>query len=222
MTEIPDHLLQRSRERRAALGLDGGDGGGSAAPAAAATPAAASAAESAPAKPAAAAPAPVAEDTKLAEERARRRADDERRREALRRNRIPVWAAPALLALPVWGMLYAGSFGERAHEEEALTGPALGAQVYAANCASCHGDAGEGGAGPALADGEAVLTFPEEADHVTWVEEGSITKARGTPYGDPNRAGGQRTVQAAGMPGFAGTLSPEEIEAVVAHEREAL
>jgi len=41
---------------------------------------------------------------------------------------------------------------------EGLTGdPAAGANVYAANCASCHGVNGEGGTGPALA-GEAEET----------------------------------------------------------------
>jgi hypothetical protein len=38
MTEIPEHLLKRSQERRKALGLGGGDDGGDAAPAEDATP----------------------------------------------------------------------------------------------------------------------------------------------------------------------------------------
>jgi len=38
MTEIPEHLLKRSQERRKALGLSGGDEGGDAAPAEDATP----------------------------------------------------------------------------------------------------------------------------------------------------------------------------------------
>jgi mono/diheme cytochrome c family protein len=76
--------------------------------------------------------------------------------------------------------------------------------------------------GPALAGGQAKLTFPNEPDHVTWVKEGSQSKAKGTPYGDPNRQGGQHVVKAQGMPPFAGTLTDQQIEAVVTYEREKL
>lgn len=220
MTEVPDHLLARSKARRAALGLGGddGDGGGAVVPAAAsAAPAEATAA----AKPAAAA-GPPPEDKKLEAERAARAADVARRKEALKRNRIPIWATPVLFSIPVWGFLYAGTFGERAHHDEL---PPTPAELYAANCASCHGANGEGGAGPKLADGEVLLTFPDteegEAAHIEWVENGSQTR-RGEPYGDPNRPGGQRVAASGGMPAFAGTLTPEEIEAVVAYERDEL
>ena len=225
MTEIPEHLLRRSRERRAALG--DGEGGGdeaggesaAASSSAAASPApaessAASEAASVPAVPAAAAaPAVVVEEATppmvLAEQ-------------AARRTRIPVWAAPVLLLLPFWAVLYAGAFGTRGE-----TGPVdplvLGQQVFSrAGCSSCHGAAGEGGVGPALKGGEAKLTFPNEADHVKWVQEGSQTKPVGTPYGDAARPGGQHTVKSAGMPAFSGTLSQAEIEAVVKYEREKL
>ena len=63
--------------------------------------------------------------------------------------------------------------------------------------------------------GEVLKTFPEEADHVKWVQEGSKTKPKGTPYGDPAREGGQHVVEQQAMPGFAGTLTPEELDAVV-------
>lgn len=222
MTEIPEHLLKRSRDRRAALGdgeASGGDEGGddaSAASGAAESAPAASPAVRAETAPAAAAPAapPVVVDEApspimLADE-------------AVRRTRIPIWAVPVLVLLPFWAFLYAGAFGERGHE-----GPVdpleLGQQVYArAGCAACHGAGGEGGTGPALAGEEVEKTFPEAADHEQWVREGSATKAIGTAYGDPDRAGGQRTVKSAGMPGFQGTLSEEEIQAVVLFEREQL
>ncbi|MES4793369.1 MAG: hypothetical protein C4321_10695, partial [Chloroflexota bacterium] len=74
---------------------------------------------------------------------------------------------------------------------------------------------------PKLA-GEVTKTFPNEADHVEWVKTGSIGKPKGTPYGDPNREGGQHTVQQGVMPAFAGTLTEEEILAVVKYEREGL
>src|SRR6185503_1051257 len=61
LTEVPEHLLQRSRERRAALGLGGGDAGDAApAASAAATPATSAAGGAASAAPAVRAPVPVA------------------------------------------------------------------------------------------------------------------------------------------------------------------
>lgn len=72
----------------------------------------------------------------------------------------------------------------------------LGAVVFAARCAGCHGAEGEGGYGPALAGGVVVSSYPEVADQIAVVEAGSGS-----------------------MPGFADQLSPEEIEAVVAYTR---
>ena len=63
-------------------------------------------------------------------------------------------------------------------------------------------------------------TFPDVAEHVKWVQEGSQTKPEGTPYGDPAREGGQHVVEQQAMPAFAGTLTPEELDAVVLYERE--
>ena len=213
MTEVPEHLLRRSRERRAALGLPGGEGGDDAPPAAESSapattsggvaPAAASAAPAVPTEPAFVEPVPKAGYLRVQE---------------YKRQRIPVWALGGLVALPFWGILYFGAFGERgAHEEVAVDGEA----IYGSNCASCHGAAGEGGVGPALAEGESVLTFPEPEAHIAWVEQGS-TSVKGQPYGDPNREGGQRIAASGGMPPFQGTLSAEEIEAVVAYERDEL
>lgn len=75
----------------------------------------------------------------------------------------------------------------------------LGEEVYAANCASCHGAAGEGGFGPELADGAVVERYPEVDDHRAVVVNG-----RGA------------------MPGWGDTLTEEEIDAVVRYEREGL
>lgn len=133
MVEVPEHLLQRSRERRAALGLGGGDGDGAPASAVAVAPAgegggaapvkaAASAVPAAPAAPAAPAPkigiATVPMGQPLAP-----------------RTRVPLWAIPAVALLPFWAVLYAGAFGER-HPAEAASTEALtleeGAPVGAA------------------------------------------------------------------------------------------
>lgn len=87
---------------------------------------------------------------------------------------------------------------------EAITVPAghdgdLGAAVFASRCASCHGEDGEGGYGPAL-DGDAlVVTYPEVEDQLAFVRAGTGT-----------------------MPGFASDLTPEELEAVVAFTRDGL
>ena len=102
MTEIPEHLLKRSRERRAALGGESAEGApaesesaAAPAPVAAATPARAAAA----APPAAAeppAPPPPKPDPPYIQA-------------AKRRRRIPYWAMPVLAALPLWGYVYGGS-----------------------------------------------------------------------------------------------------------------
>ena len=218
MTEVPEHLLRRSRERREALGLSTGDGGESPAPAAS-TPAPAEGgdapAPSAAPVPAAAAAAPAPLPSLPKRELPPYVAE-------LRRTRIPMWVMPVLVLLPFWGFLYVGAFASHQVEEE-LDPMTLGSQVYrSAGCGACHGSSGEGASGPALAGEEAELTFPEEADHAEWVRTGSQGKAVGTPYGDPDREGGQRTVQLGSMPAFAGTLTPEQIEAVVLYEREGL
>src|SRR5690606_20077313 len=100
LTEIPEHLLKRSRERRAALGLGGGApeaapggaeaAGGAPEPAAAAAP---------PAAPAPAAPVEEAAPEPPPPEPAHIQA-------AKRRKRIPYWAMTAVAALPLWGYVY--------------------------------------------------------------------------------------------------------------------
>lgn len=74
---------------------------------------------------------------------------------------------------------------------------AEGQQVYKANCASCHGTKGGGGAGVKLA-GVVAGRFPDIADHIAVIANG--------------RGGG--------MPSFGDKLTPEQIEAVARYERE--
>jgi len=71
-----------------------------------------------------------------------------------------------------------------------------GRDVYEQRCASCHGSGGEGSSGPSLAGVADRLTVD---DHVAVVRDGR----------------GQ-------MPGWDGTLTDEEIDAVVAYERDVL
>ena len=205
MTEVPEHLLRRSRERREALGLAGGSTGeeapaekaeASAAPPA--TPDAAPAAEApAPASPAAKAPAAKAPAAAAPAVPAPPPVPTLSPAAATAlRTRVPAWVMPVLAILPLWGILYVGAFGERPKKEVAEPGQLA---YGTGGCGSCHGSRGEGGVGPALAGGQSKLTFPNEADHVNWVRTGSAPFA-GKPYGDPNRPGGPRTATG-GMPG---------------------
>ena len=123
-----------------------------------------------------------------------------------RKQRVPVWAGAVLAMLPLWAVLYGGSFGERSTGEAAP----LGQTVYQAQgCGGCHGPTGGGGVGPAM-DGVAA-TFPEFADHVAWIRSGS-SAVRGQPYGATGK------IASGGMPGFP-DLTEEEVVAVACYER---
>jgi len=208
LTEIPEHLLKRSRERRAALGLGGG--GGDDAPAAAGDDALAAAAVPA---TTAATPAPVpapVEEPKPEPPKP----DPPYIQAAKRRRRIPYWAMPVLAALPLWGYVYVRTLEPPpAGEDDPLV---IGAETFSGNCASCHGGTGAGiGNAPALADGAVLATFGDWRDQAAWVRIGSEAWPADT-YGDSQKpVGGSGGV----MPGWP-TLSDAEIAAVVMHERE--
>jgi mono/diheme cytochrome c family protein len=211
LTEVPEHLLKRSQDRRSALGLGGGDGGGDAAPAAAsastevtpatsASPAAAAAVVEAKPK----APVFVPPYVQAAE----------------RRQKVPVWALAVLGFLPVWAVIYAQSLS--AAPSTTKTQLAAGADVYS-NCSACHGPTGGGGSGRKLAGHEVLLTFPNIAGQLQFVRLGDAGTAG--KYGNPGRDGGQHDALAgfngAHMPAFKGLTDAELLE-VVRHERETL
>lgn len=155
---------------------------------------------------------------------------------------IPGWLGALLLIVPAFGLIYLalGSGAAECGSGTALRadrvtgvlqncdgtpfegrGPvggggadfiAMGQEIYA-QCAGCHGPQGGGGVGPAL--GPVVNTFSACADHIEWVELGSsgFREAGRSTYGDSGKAVTQ------GMPGFGGSLSPEQLAAVVAFER---
>lgn len=129
------------------------------------------------------------------------------------RRRVPPWVLPILATLPLWAVLYAGSFGDRASAEQSPV--QLGERIYrSSGCSGCHRSNGQGSATvPALKSTH--KTFPEFSAHVQWVEEGSLTK-KGDAYGEEGR------VATGGMPGFGQQLSVEEIAAVVCYERVTL
>lgn len=216
MTEIPEHLLKRSKERRAALGGDAGDGAGSDSPAAPAAAAVAKVESAAPAAaPKAAAPAapppPKPDPAYIAAAKSRKK--------------IPFWAMATLSLLPIWGFMYLQGVKP---EAKVVSGPlGDGAEVYnSAACASCHGAAGGGGVGRQLSKGEVRLTFPHIEDQLNFVYDGTngFRGAGLTEYGNPDRPGGVRGTGSFGvMPSqgakSGGGLTESEILAVVCHER---
>ncbi len=211
MTEVPEHLLKRSRDRRASLGGGGDEGASETAPVASAaevetTPAATAAAPVAAATPAVPEPKPPYVEA------------------ALRRKKIPFWAMPVLAFLPLWAVIYIGGLSPASTGEPSQL--ATGQAIYATNCASCHGAGGGGGVGRVMSNGELVATFPDIIGQLEFVWIGSNgTGPAGTPYGDPARAGGQHTTLSYNgnpMPNFDKTLTQAELLAVVRYEWETL
>jgi hypothetical protein len=225
VTEIPEHLLKRSRDRRAALGLGGGEAqpsGEAAAETPAASPAATAAAApaaAAPAGPAARRPGPAPAEAPPP------KPDPPYVAAAKRRAKIPFWAMAALSLMPIWAFMYVRSLTDAG---ETVEGPmAIGEEMYG-NCSSCHGGSGEGGTGRQLSDGEVNKTFPHIEDQLRFVYFGTeaYNTAGVSSYGDPNREGGAHTTGSFGlMPGWGATvggdLTDAEILAVVCHERYA-
>jgi mono/diheme cytochrome c family protein len=101
-----------------------------------------------------------------------------------------------VLALAAVAVAVVLLFANEGGSSYTATGSSPGAQIYAANCASCHGASGGGGTGPQLAGGAAAKRFPDVADQVTFVTDGS-----------------------GAMPSFGGQLSPAEIHNVVEYTR---
>jgi len=201
LTEIPEHLLERSRARRAALGL-GGDAGPATASATGGSTAPATTASS-PAKAAASAPVVAAKKPEVVVTPEVRAANA--------RKKIPWWAAPVLLFLPLWSFLYVQTLSKpHVHAEGVL---AEGEAIYA-KCAGCHGATGGGaGAIPGFTNGVLLATFPDFAHHVEWLARGSEGfKAIGS-YGATNRP------VAGGMPAWAAQLTAKQLLAVVYYER---
>ncbi len=215
VTEIPEHLLQRSRERRAALG--GGDAT-TAAPAettpSSSAPAVAEASAPAGPTPRAAAPAaaspppPKPDSFVVSKYRSRKK--------------IPGWAMAGLALLPIWMFMYVRSVTAQAEE---ASGPlAIGAEQYA-TCAGCHGGNGQGGVGYQFSEGEVLKTFPNIEDQLRYVMygTGAYNIAGVSNYGNPDREGGPHLAGERGvMPGFSGAITDYELLGAVCYERYTL
>lgn len=210
MTEIPEHLLKRSRERKAALSgeapADGGDTESTAVEPAAASaapaPAAAAPVPDVPAEPEP--PAPVAPYVEAAQTR----------------KKMPYWIVPVLLTLPVWAAMYVGTLERVPQGLTGLLGE--GEVLYVeAGCSGCHGAEGGGGIGPALAGGEVHTTFTSIEDQVVWIAKGSALVGTGNAYSSEDSP--RPRLVAGQMPGYgsesANPLSAEELLAVTLYER---
>ena len=213
MTEIPEHLLQRSRERRAALGLGGdapasGSGGEAAsapAPAAAAATPATTGGGSPPSTPSTPAvpaapepPKPVPAHVQAAQ----------------RRRRIPLWAMPVLAALPLWSYVYVRTLEPAPIENDPIE---LGAALFAP-CGACHGGTGGGAGAPQISDGHVQATWPDFRDQLMWVKLGAQDWP-GDTYGAEKIS---KDANSSVMPSYGGSLTEQEIAQVVLYERREL
>lgn len=212
MTEIPEHLLKRSRAAKGTPEASG-DAAGSAVEATASA-AAAPAASGPPAVAAAAAAIPK---------------DPEPTPEpdlphyivaANKRKKLPLWSFLLVAALPLWAISFAGTM-QQPEVEDPLFEEAELAYTATGGCSSCHGAGGGGGIGYKFSDGEIIQTFPEPIDMMAHIARGSAA-INGEQYGDPNRDGGAHVAGArnsGAMPAMVGVLTMAELELVVFHER---
>lgn len=208
MTEIPEHLLKRSAERKAALSGEApaADAGSSTAvePAATAAPAVAAAPvpDVVPEPPARVAPYVEAYEG---------------------RKKMPFWIIPVLLTLPIWAAMYVGTLERVPQGLTGLLGE--GEELYVeSGCSGCHGAEGGGGIGPALSDGAVHATFTSIEDQIVWIAQGSAIVGTGNLY---SSADSPRPRAVAGqMPGFGGEsaspLDMEQLLAVTLYERTQL
>jgi mono/diheme cytochrome c family protein len=219
VTEIPEHLLKRSRERRAAIGKGDDDAPAAAGDAPAASNAPATTAPAAPAATPAASGPPARTPAPTPAAPPPPKPDPVYVQAAKTRRKIPFWAMATLSLMPVWAFMYVRAVTE---PPEVVEGPlGIGTEIYS-NCASCHGAAGGGGVGYPFSGGEVLKTFPHIEDQIRYVTYGTegYNAAGVEIYGNPDREGGAHVTGNRGvMPAFGGQLTQYEIVAVVCHER---
>lgn len=238
MADIPEHLLKRSRDAKARAGGESEEAPavedqGSPEPEAAETPAG-EAPETTPEKtedvaveepvgqelePA---PAPAPAPAEVAPAAAKVYAPASQPTgvaRGYRGARVPAWLIPVYIAVPLLIIALTFSIVNTLEEEEAASSSAGpdGAAIYTKQCAACHGPEGGGGVGPALANVGKV--FPDFKTMYDWVL--NVAAETDGPYGEGGQGNNGEGARTGAMPAFEGTLSPEEIYAVVAFEREA-
>lgn len=210
MAEVPPHLLERAKARRAAM-TGGGDGAASA-------PSSSAASEGA--TPAASVPAVVTAAAKTVAPAVPKAPTVEKTPPPPKGSVAAKFAAVFFMAVtPIWAFFMYGAFGTP--RASANSPAALGESIFVQQCAGCHGAGGAGsdggGVGRPLWNGEVEKTFPNPLDQAAFVKHGSC--AAGQPYGDAEREGGQHIGQQKGvMPNFS-NLPDEDILFIVAYER---
>jgi hypothetical protein len=216
VTEIPEHLLKRSQERRDALG-------GSEEATRSNTPTTEIRASASSNQPIASAASAIEPSTPISPLPSP--PDPAYVIAAKSRKKIPFWAMATLSLLPLWAFVYLLALRP---QEKTVEGPlAAGAGVFG-SCAGCHGADGQGGAGRVLYQGEVMKTFPKIEDMLNFVYTGSQAFAtQGLAiYGNPDRVGGAHaplSFNGNPMPQqgekAGGGLTDTQILAVVCHER---
>ena len=215
MTEIPEHLLKRSRAAKGKDEPSGDAGADSGASTAAVTPAASS--DSPPTGPPALAAAAAATPADAPPVAAAPKPHFIEAAES--RKKMPMWAMFMLAFVPLWAVSFGGTM-QLAEAEDPLFTEAAEVYNVTGGCSGCHGGSGGGGVGYQLNDGSVVETFPHFADQMVHVNRGSgaIT---GEAYGAV-RADGQRVAGTRGVMPAATTLTELELELVIFHERVVL
>lgn len=213
MTEIPEHLLKRSRAAKGKDDSPGEAGATSGASSSAVSPAASAdepAAAGPPALLAAAAatpkdptPAPAPPKPHYIEA-------------AEARKKMPMWAMFMLFFVPLWAVSFGGTMQLPDLEDPLFT---EAAEIYnvTGGCSGCHGGGGGGGVGYQLNNGSVVETFPHVADQMVHIYRGSDA-IKGQSYG-AERADGRRVAGTRGKMPASSTLTEIQLELVVFHER---
>ncbi len=206
MTEIPEHLLKRSKAAKS--------GGDAEKPAEKMTEKAVeAAAETTPT-------APTKEFPNLDPEPVIAEPESPFITAAKARKKIPGWALPVIAALPIWAFSFAGTMQEQPTEDIV----AIESELFygTKGCSGCHGGTGAGGNGYQLSDGEVLETFPGAVDMMVHIVRGS-SAIDGESYGAERSDGQQRVAGARGvMPAQIGQISMIELELIVYHERHTL
>jgi mono/diheme cytochrome c family protein len=214
VAEVPPHLLDRAKARRAALSGEGVE-----APSSTSRDATAVVAPTATASVGTAAAVVAAEASPKVSKAPGRTATP--KVDTIRGAAFAKISSVFLLAgLPIWAIFMFNTWSTP--QARADTPLSIGQSLYNANCTSCHGGDGAGSdqglVGRPLYNGEAEKTFPDPVDQAAFVKHGSC--GAGQPYGDPKREGGQHAAKT-GMPAFP-TLSDAQLIYLVNYERNRL
>ena len=90
-----------------------------------------------------------------------------------RRKKIPWWAVPAVVGLPVWAVLYAVTLEPPTRAVAALDRAAQERLPRRTAAPAATAPTGGGGVGPGFAGGDGRRDLPDFEDHVEWVTLGS-------------------------------------------------